>query len=431
MQSITPNRTAKFCPEGGRNRPSFFLEYAARKQLFLAKLVGLGAICLLFAGCAQWQPQVMRTPPPATPTTEEPMVEDATTDGLSAMSSEDLSAEPGHDPPQAPVTAVTEADAAPISTPTPVEEFGEAMGDVVSDEPHEAVIVETSAPPPTVAILLPSPTPTPAPNPMAAAGNAMNVRGGPGTVFPVVGGLESGVQVEIIGRNPTGDWWQVRLSGGDEGWVFAPLVETTGDVAAVVVVDDLPTPPPIATPAAVAQEPMVAAPLTEEPIAPPTDAPPPAVEDVADGPVFRIIEKRLWDVYENGGTMFGDSVNCGEKRNLLVVVVDPNGVRINGVSVQVQYGAREIFVTRSQGKGDGAVEFVLGLGQDVAVLRDVDGREAASEVATGLSTDPRVIPNEYLIRGGFCTDHDSCERFKGALGCYGHHSWTVIFERSY
>ncbi|OUC05377.1 hypothetical protein RY27_27660, partial [Litorilinea aerophila] len=174
---------------------------------------------------------------------------------------------------------------------------------------------------------------------------------------------------------------------------------------------------PTPTPAPVAAEP------TQAPEAP---APAPA-----DGPDFRVVEKRLWDVYENGGRLDGPSVVCGEKRQLVVNVIDANGNRLNGVAVQVLYGAQEIYVTGAQGKGDGVVEFVLGAGQDVRVIRDVDGREVSSEVARGLTTRPAEIPYEYLIQGRYCTDDASCKTFVDAPGCYGHYSWTVTFQRSY
>ena len=144
---------------------------------------------------------------------------------------------------------------------------------------------------------------------------------------------------------------------------------------------------------------------------------------------FVLVEKRLWDPYENGGSLDGPSVHCGDGRELVVNVLDANGSRINGVAVQAQYGAREIIVTGAQGKGDGVAEFVLGGGQDVKVIRDNDGSPASSDLASGLSTNPQAIPHEILIAGQYCQDEATCRHFAENNGCLGHFSWTVTFQR--
>src|SRR5436853_7098751 len=97
---------------------------------------------------------------------------------------------------------------------------------------------------------------------------------------------------------------------------------------------------------------------TPLPPTPAATAAPPAAS--ATGTEFVLVEKRLWNPYENGGSLDGPSVHCGQRRQLVVNVLDANGIRLNGVAVQAQYGARETVVTGSQGKGDGLAEFVLG-----------------------------------------------------------------------
>lgn len=272
------------------------------------------------------------------------------------------------------------------------------------------------------ALQLPSPTPLPL-SPQARSTGLVNVRSGPGTTFAVVAALAENDLVELIGKTPTGDWWQVRTSGGATGWVFAQLLEAQGDVSAVAVATNIPEPPtPTPIPAVVAEAPAAEA---SAPEAPPSGAP--------AGPDFRLVEKRLWDVYENGGSKDGPTVRCGEKRELHVFVRDANGNPLNGVAVQAQLGAREIIVTGAQGKGDGKAEFVLGGGQDIAVVRDVDGREVTSDVAYGLTTDPRAIPIEYLIAGQYCADEAACRAWIDSPfpPCYGHYSWSVTFQRNY
>jgi hypothetical protein len=48
----------------------------------------------------------------------------------------------------------------------------------------------------------------------------LNVRMGPGTVYPVIVTVGTGTQMPIIGRIGDNTWWQVRISGGAIGWVI-------------------------------------------------------------------------------------------------------------------------------------------------------------------------------------------------------------------
>ncbi len=236
-----------------------------------------------------------------------------------------------------------------------------------------------------------------------------NLRAGPGTKYAIVGSAPAGTAVRIAGTNKTGDWY--HLSNGR--WIAAFLVDRDGASAQAPAA-------PI-TPA-----------TTAAPVATATATPVPARSDptpATAGNQFVVIERRLWDVYENGGRLDGPSVHCGEGRELHVNVLDANGSRINGVAVQVQYGARETIVTGSQGKGDGVSEFVLGGGQDVKVVRDTDGSPVTSEVATGLSTNPNGIDQASLIAAGYCQDDESCHHFAVNNGCLGHFSWNVTFQR--
>ena len=75
-----------------------------------------------------------------------------------------------------------------------------------------------------------------------------NVRSGPGTDFPVVGGLYQNESAALLGRNQTGDWLQIELPNGP-AWIFAPLVQTTVPIpelpiAELPLIDPPPTPQP-------------------------------------------------------------------------------------------------------------------------------------------------------------------------------------------
>lgn len=93
---------------------------------------------------------------------------------------------------------------------------------------------------------------------------SINVRGGPGTNYPIVGALQPGERALITGQNEAGDWWQIQLDG-DSGWVLGQLV-TAENVTDVPVVE-APAPPPTPEPEAeTPTEPVAEATETEEPV---------------------------------------------------------------------------------------------------------------------------------------------------------------------
>ena len=74
---------------------------------------------------------------------------------------------------------------------------------------------------------------------------SLNVRAGPGTNFPVVAGVRQGQTLTLLARNEAGDWLQIELSTAPEGfgWVFAPLVNVSGDIEQLPVSDQTSRPP--------------------------------------------------------------------------------------------------------------------------------------------------------------------------------------------
>jgi hypothetical protein len=87
----------------------------------------------------------------------------------------------------------------------------------------------------SLAGILPTVTPTPrtppTPTPTSAlagriTADQVNLRGGPGTNYPVVGQLARTSTLQIVGRNEQGDWLRLTLPDADpaEGWVSAALV---------------------------------------------------------------------------------------------------------------------------------------------------------------------------------------------------------------
>jgi hypothetical protein len=61
----------------------------------------------------------------------------------------------------------------------------------------------------------------------ATAKRNANLRQGPGTNFPIVGGVTAGQTLAIVAANPAGDWYQLA----DGRWIFAALVEGAPAVA--------------------------------------------------------------------------------------------------------------------------------------------------------------------------------------------------------
>jgi hypothetical protein len=83
-----------------------------------------------------------------------------------------------------------------------------------------------------------APTPFPEPDSPTAFVTAvlLNVRGGPGTSFPVVAQLPAGEALPITGSDPQWPgWWQVSHNG-ETAWVFGELVHAAGPLDQTPVV---------------------------------------------------------------------------------------------------------------------------------------------------------------------------------------------------
>lgn len=176
----------------------------------------------------------------------------------------------------------------PTFTPTPVVAAPQPVAPVntpasVADAP---VVADTATPQPAPAQEQP-PTDTPAPAPQTAKAvitNAQaNVRTGPGTNYALAGALDRGAELDIVGKNPAGDWWQLCCVNGQKVWIAAFLVDTSGPIDAVAVATDIPAPPPTAIPVA----------------APPTATPAPAQPTAPPAPVFALVKGNPIEGQEN------------------------------------------------------------------------------------------------------------------------------------
>ena len=110
---------------------------------------------------------------------------------------------------------------------------------------REALVANIPTPTPTLqstdlSTVIP-PTAPPVSNPMLSINSDMNVRGGPGTNYPIVGTASLGQQYPITGKNSAGDWWKINYNG-QAGWVFGQLVTAT-DAQHVRIATIIPAPP--------------------------------------------------------------------------------------------------------------------------------------------------------------------------------------------
>ncbi|MFN8459178.1 MAG: FHA domain-containing protein [Anaerolineae bacterium] len=103
----------------------------------------------------------------------------------------------------------------------------------------------TTTEPPTATAIPQTPTPTVPAKPSLTTKTDLNVRSGPGIQYDLLGLLPAGVTVEIIGREETRQWWQIRFSPAADGigWVAAdPAFSTTANADNVALAQLPPTP---------------------------------------------------------------------------------------------------------------------------------------------------------------------------------------------
>jgi hypothetical protein len=299
--------------------------------------------------------------------------------------------------------------------------------------PTATPVSPTDTPEPTVAPTNtpePTATATTAPEPKVVAKSEANLRRGPGTGYPVVGALAASEQADVLGRNADGTWWQVARADGSEGWVNASLVTPNDAVEGVAIAQNIPTLPPTNTPAALA------------PATPTAPAPPAATATArpAAGVDFRIVKQRMLSIDENGG--------CVGNHNGFIKVIDANGNPLNGAAIMAIWQSEAmrqdgkpdlIVISGSKGsdfrgtpdEGWAQVDMYK-RGDQVKIVRDVDGREVSSEVSRSLDVEDEKIGPELLLANGYCASLEECQqRINENTLCRFHYSWEVVFQRTY
>lgn len=69
------------------------------------------------------------------------------------------------------------------------------------------------------------------------AAGSLNLRTGPHTSYTAIAYLMEGERIDLVGRNQTGTWAQVRLYNGYRGWVNANYIKTNVAIDTLPVVD--------------------------------------------------------------------------------------------------------------------------------------------------------------------------------------------------
>jgi ABC-type branched-subunit amino acid transport system substrate-binding protein/uncharacterized protein YgiM (DUF1202 family) len=133
-------------------------------------------------------------------------------------------------------------------------EFGATLPKAQFNEAGRTLITQAEPPP------LPSPTPIPLPTPippptlpipptpegviLQPRTGVINVRGGPGTNYDVIGRLQAAQVVQVIGISPNGEWYVIPFAN-TRGWVSSGVVTVTGALNSIPIIEPPPSPTPI------------------------------------------------------------------------------------------------------------------------------------------------------------------------------------------
>lgn len=204
----------------------------------------------------------------------------------------------------------------------------------------------TSTPSPTATATV-APTVTPVPAPQILAPGGVNIRSGPGTNYPVIGGLQANSRAAITGRNADGSWWQIQTGEGQTGWVANSVVQAS-HTDGVAIAAAPPPPPPTPTP------------------------PPPPPEQPR---------------YQYEPTGWFDDTNYGLTR-FLGTITDVDGNPVNGVYVEASCGAFRVLSNPSGTTGwpPGFYDIVLArrpvpCDWGLAVVSSDDGKTATGRLS--------------------------------------------------
>ena len=116
--------------------------------------------------------------------------------------------------------------------------------------------VNTPEPLPSATITLtPTDTSTPTPSvPMISVTVNTNCRFGPGSIYDYLGALLEGETAEIVGRDPSGEYWYIRNPDDPAHfcWLWGEYAQPVGNFGSLPILTPPPSPTPTYTPTATA-----------------------------------------------------------------------------------------------------------------------------------------------------------------------------------
>ena len=123
------------------------------------------------------------------------------------------------EPTPAPADAAASGAAAAAPAADAAAAGGLSLGDLLPAPADDAAAAASAAGAPLAAVPTPAPA-APAAAAAATVNTGANLRGGPGTDYPILAGLPAGQAITITGRSADGTWFALS----DGSWVFAELV---------------------------------------------------------------------------------------------------------------------------------------------------------------------------------------------------------------
>jgi hypothetical protein len=132
--------------------------------------------------------------------------------------------------------------------PTPTLDLG--LVSTIAAMTLEAIPSRTPFPSPSLVVLTVTPTLTVTitptyETPMLQFSGNTNCRTGPGTEYEVTTVVLSGQKAQAVGVSQTGNYWLIKIPGGEDCWVAKDFVQASGSIQALPTVMSPPTPSPV------------------------------------------------------------------------------------------------------------------------------------------------------------------------------------------